>query len=141
MVSKMSFLLRNGVFGCTFLVYVLLLNAGAQTPNTLPYTPPKTIIQLVDMVEKEEIVLIDVRTPAEFEQGHLEGAVLIEYQLIEQEIAKYIMDKDKPIALYCRSGRRSGIAAAALTAQGYRNVLDIGAYEALKQAGYPVLEP
>ncbi len=72
-------------------------------------------------------VVIDVRTPAEFAAGHVEGAINIPYEQIGEKIrAVPGASKDQPILLYCRSGRRSSIAKEALEKQGYRRVLDGG---------------
>lgn len=73
--------------------------------------------------------LIDVRTPAEFSTGALPGAVNIEYQLIDQIVQQDSYDKSDSITLYCRSGRRSGIALKTLEALGWTNVRDIGGLE------------
>ncbi len=76
---------------------------------------------------------IDVRTAEEYKAGHLEGAVHIAYDEIEQKIAEVTADKTTEIKLYCRSGRRSGIALETLRSMGYSNVSNAGAYETLKQ--------
>ncbi|MCO6491883.1 MAG: rhodanese-like domain-containing protein [Phaeodactylibacter sp.] len=70
--------------------------------------------------------LIDVRTPEEFGEGHIEGAVNINFyddafiQQLEQQL-----DKDKPVMLYCRSGRRSANAAKQMQALGFKEVYDL----------------
>jgi len=69
---------------------------------------------------------IDVRTPAEFASGHVDGAVNIEFQLIADQIAELTTDKDATIRLYCRSGRRSGVAKQSLESLGYRNTSNEG---------------
>ncbi|MCO5249897.1 MAG: rhodanese-like domain-containing protein [Candidatus Kapabacteria bacterium] len=76
--------------------------------------------------ETKDIIVIDVRTLAEFNAGHVEGAKLIPYNEIEREIAKVTKDKKAPIAVYCRTGRRSGIAQKALESMGYVNVENYG---------------
>ncbi|MDF3127183.1 rhodanese-like domain-containing protein [Rheinheimera sp. 1928-s] len=76
---------------------------------------------------------IDVRTAEEYKAGHLEGAINIPYNEIEQKITDISADKTADIQLYCRSGRRSGIALETLTSMGYSNVTNAGAYEQLKQ--------
>lgn len=76
---------------------------------------------------------IDVRTLDEYNAGHLEGAVHIPYDEIKQKIASVNADKTTEIQVYCRSGRRSGIALETLRAMGYSNVTNAGAYEQLKQ--------
>lgn len=76
---------------------------------------------------------IDVRTAEEYRAGHLEGAVHIPFDEIEQKITAISADKTQDIQLYCRSGRRSGIALETLRRMGYNNVTNAGAYEQLKQ--------
>jgi phage shock protein E len=76
---------------------------------------------------------IDVRTAEEYNAGHLEGAINIPYDEIEQKIEAVSADKTADIQLYCRSGRRSGIALESLTNMGYSKVTNAGAYEQLKQ--------
>jgi phage shock protein E len=76
---------------------------------------------------------IDVRTAEEYKAGHLAGAINIPYDEIEQKIATVSVDKTADIQLYCRSGRRSGIALETLRGLGYSKVTNAGAYEQLKQ--------
>ncbi|WP_298444974.1 rhodanese-like domain-containing protein [uncultured Ferrimonas sp.] len=63
--------------------------------------------------------LIDVRTSAEFAAKHLEGAHNLPFDQIGATIASLKLDQAKPIVVYCRSGRRSGIAEQTLAQQGY----------------------
>ena len=76
---------------------------------------------------------IDVRTAEEYKAGHLEGAINIPYDEIEQKIQAVAADKTADIQLYCRSGRRSGIALETLRSMGYSKVTNAGSYEHLKQ--------
>jgi phage shock protein E len=71
------------------------------------------------------IVLLDVRTPAEFAQGHLQGAINIDFQsgYFAEEIAK--LDKDATYAVYCRSGNRSGQAVKVMSDLGFTNLYDM----------------
>ncbi len=71
-------------------------------------------------------LVIDVRTPREYTQGHLARATLIPYHQIGDKIAVLAPDKDRAIVLYCRSGRRSSIAKQTLERMGYTNVFDAG---------------
>jgi phage shock protein E len=80
----------------------------------------------------KDIIVIDVRTAAEYNSGHIEGAKLIPYDEIEREIAKVTKDKNAPIALYCRSGRRSGIALKMIESMGYKNVENYGSMGSAK---------
>ncbi|MCA1929665.1 rhodanese-like domain-containing protein [Rheinheimera sp.] len=76
---------------------------------------------------------IDVRTAEEFQAGHLEGAINIPYDEIAERIEAVGADKSAEIKLYCRSGRRSGIALETLRSMGYNNASNAGAYDQLKQ--------
>lgn len=70
--------------------------------------------------------VVDVRTEAEFNAGHIEGAALMPYDNIAQHIAQSEIDKADIIYLYCRSGRRAEIAKAVLLDMGYEQVVNLG---------------
>ena len=70
--------------------------------------------------------LLDARTRQEFEQGHIAGAVMIPEYEIKSSLDKLPSDRDALILVYCRSGRRSKIAAQALCELGYTNVKEFG---------------
>ncbi len=80
-------------------------------------------------------VLVDVRTPAEYNAERAVGALLLPHDLVRDRAANVLPDKSAAIDLYCRSGRRSGLALAALQAMGYTNVVNAGALDALKKGG------
>ena len=86
-----------------------------------------------------DVVLLDVRTAAEYDEGHLQKALNIDVkQSGFAEKAKSILPTDKTIAVYCRSGVRSVIAANQLAAEGYKVVNLKGGIKAWKEAGMPV---
>lgn len=74
-------------------------------------------------------VIVDVRSEAEWNEGHLEGAVLIPYDIIEQGITAVAPDKSTKIYLYCRSGRRTAIAEETLKKSGYGDLVNLGTLE------------
>lgn len=74
-------------------------------------------------------VLIDTRTQEEFNSGYVPGAVLIPYDEIAQRIIEVAPDKSTPVLLYCRSGRRAGIAEDALKKLGYEKVHNLGSLQ------------
>jgi len=72
-------------------------------------------------------VLLDVRTAEEFSTGYIAGAVLLPYDQIDAVSAPRVAtDKSAPVIVYCRSGRRSAIAASTLVKLGYKKVFDLG---------------
>ena len=74
----------------------------------------------------EEHIVLDTREQDEFDEGHIPGAILIPYTEIENKAEEMLPDKDKLILVYCRSGRRSKIAAESLSKLGYTNVKEFG---------------
>lgn len=74
----------------------------------------------------EEHIILDTREQDEFDEGHIPGAILIPYTEIENKAKEMLPDKDKLILVYCRSGRRSKIAAESLSKLGYTNVKEFG---------------
>lgn len=75
---------------------------------------------------EEKIILLDVRTIEENIEKRIPDSVLIPVDEIEQEAASKLTDKAATIFVYCRSGRRSAIAAEALVKMGYTSVYDLG---------------
>jgi phage shock protein E len=80
--------------------------------------------QLMD--SESDYVVLDVRTPEEYADGHIKGSMLIPYNEIGERAEDELPEKDKLILVYCRSGRRSKIAAQALAELGYTNVKEFG---------------
>lgn len=80
--------------------------------------------QALELMKENEYVIVDVRTKAEYEEGHLVDAINIPYDEIDENVE---LDKEKVIFVYCKSGNRSGIAYKNLKDLGYE-VYDLGAY-------------
>lgn len=85
---------------------------------------------------KAKGVWIDVRSPEEYKAGHLLNSVNIPVGDIASKISAIEPNKNNPINLYCRSGRRAEVARTELLKLGYTNVTNHGGYEDLKQQGY-----
>ncbi len=83
-------------------------------------------------------LLLDVRTAEEFASGHLPGAVNISLQDLPSRLGE--VPVDQPVVLYCRSGNRSGQAAALLEEAGYTQVADLGGIIDWQAAGLPVVQ-
>lgn len=78
------------------------------------------------MDSEEGYVILDVRTQAEYDEGHIPGAVVIPDTEIEARAEEELPDKDQLILVYCRSGRRSKNAAGILAELGYTNIREFG---------------
>ena len=91
-----------------------------------------------EMMASQEVVVVDVRTREEYDGGHIENAVLVPNENIGSEMPEALPDKEAPLLVYCRSGRRSKDAAEKLLALGYQSVYDFGGvidwpYELVKE--------
>lgn len=111
--SRLPFILA-GVAGVVLLGWFFLAR------STVAALTPEEAQQLATV--DSSVVLLDVRTPQEFRSttGHLQGALLIPVQELEQRMNELAPYKDKTIVAYCRTGNRSGKAAALLQAQGFK---------------------
>ena len=78
------------------------------------------------MDSEEGYIILDVRTQEEYDEGHIPGAIVISHEEIEEKAEDVLTDKDQLILVYCRSGRRSKIAAEALVELGYTNIKEFG---------------
>lgn len=89
------------------------------------------------MIEKvPKLQLVDVRTPDEFEQGYIPAAMLIDFKSPDFKEQLKVLKKRRPVAIYCRSGNRSGQAFEILKAMGFRKIYDLeGGITAWQQQG------
>ena len=97
--------------------------------------------EFAELIADSNVVTLDVRKADEFAEGHIKGAVLIDQfqsDFMEQAAAK--LPKEKTIAVYCRSGRRSANAAGKLADVGYKCVNLKGGIIAWKEANMPVVK-
>ena len=79
------------------------------------------------LIEKNKGVLIDVRSPEEFAEGHIEGAINIPVETIKDgQNLQEVPDLNKPLLLYCRTGRRATVAGQYLVNAGYKYVVNFG---------------
>ena len=87
-------------------------------------TSPQDVKKLVEA----GALVVDVRSVDEYSGGHVSGALNIPHEQVVEGLEKIPKAREKEIVLYCRSGRRSGIAQAALKAAGYSRVHNAGGY-------------
>ena len=111
------------------LLGVMLLTACGQTAETVQEAVFVSITaeaakEIMDT--EEDFFILDVRTREEYDEGHIPGAVLIPNTEIETRAEEELPDKGPLILVYCRSGRRSKLAAQILADLGYTNVKEFG---------------
>lgn len=92
--------------------------------NSYKQITPKEAKTMMD--EQEDYILLDVRAQEEFDEGHIEGAIVIPDTEIADRAQDELTDKEYTILVYCRSGRRSKIAAQTLADLGYTNIYEFG---------------
>lgn len=78
------------------------------------------------IIDSEDVIILDVRTQEEYNEGHIENSVLLPVNDIADKAEEKLPDKDAKILVYCRSGNRSATAAKQLIKMGYTNVYDFG---------------
>ena len=108
-----------------FLAVILL--AGCSAPKETASYRQISMDEAITMMEEESgYIILDVRTPEEFADKHIPGAVNIPNETISTEKIPELPDKDQLILVYCRSGNRSKQASEKLAALGYTNVVEFG---------------
>jgi rhodanese-related sulfurtransferase/glyoxylase-like metal-dependent hydrolase (beta-lactamase superfamily II) len=102
---------------------------------------PHITVQDLEQLQREEadLQIADVRRPAEWDEGHIEGALLLPLNRIAIEMDQ--LDPERPIAVHCKGGYRSAIAASLLLRAGFRQIVNVaGGFDAWKAAGLPVAQ-
>lgn len=135
-MSNLKFAIFSKSIFCLLLVGLALpafaLEAGQEILS------PRAAAQLL---EKEGVALVDVRTPSEYAEGHIEGAVNLNFfgPRFEEELGK--LPKDRPILLYCKTGVRSARAAEMFRDVGFEKVYDLGGgISAWTRTGLPLIK-
>ena len=113
LLMLLAFTLPLGCVGCS--------DGGSATYEQIDGAKAKAL-----MDSESGYIIIDARTQEEYDGGHIPGAILIPEYEIADRAEKELPDKDQSILVYCRSGRRSKIAAEELVKLGYTNVKEFG---------------
>jgi rhodanese-related sulfurtransferase len=94
------------------------------------------------LIATQQPFILDVRTPREFNDGHIPGAVLIPVQQLADRVSELAAQRQRGIFIYCRSGNRSTVAAEILHRAGFRTIWNLrhGILE-WQSAGYPMVTP
>lgn len=112
---------------------------GACSSDTGTSTDAVRTVAAADAVEVlGERTVIDVRTPAEYAAGHVAGAVNIDVEASDFTEQISTLDPKGDYLVYCRSGRRSALAADAMAKAGFTDIIDAGGLDGLATAGAPI---
>lgn len=96
---------------------------------------------VAELQSDPQAILVDVRTPAEFQSGHLRGALNLELDRLEAQAAQALPDKNANLVVYCRSGNRSAFAVQILERMGYTHLVNVtGGIAAWSAQGLPVVQ-
>lgn len=106
------------------LISLTFFSCGKKTSDTYEQISQEEAYNI--MKTESDYIILDTRTPEEFSEGHIPDAICIDYQEVGARAEKELPDKDKLILVYCRSGRRSKIAAQTLCEMGYTNIKEFG---------------
>ena len=113
LIALLTFTLPFGCVGCS--------GSGSASYEQISGAEAKAL-----MDSESGYIILDAREQDEYDEGHIPGAILIPYGEIADRAEKELPDKDQLILVYCRSGRRSKIAAEELVKLGYTNVKEFG---------------
>jgi rhodanese-related sulfurtransferase len=115
---------------------VLLLAGCSSSSNAVDLS----VTEFSSKVAEAGIITLDVRTPGEFNEGHIDGAQLIDFQSGNFESEIETLDKSKTYAVYCRSGSRSGQAVKIMSDAGFTNIYNLdGGVIDWANAGLPLV--
>jgi phage shock protein E len=117
---------REAVMRSLLRALALLFAFGCAAPRVV--TPRVVDGDTAHRLVAEGIRVVDVRTPAEFNTGHVPGAVNIPYDQMAQRHAE-LGPPSTPVLVYCRSGHRSGLAIAVLREKGFTDIYDLKTYD------------
>jgi phage shock protein E len=122
----------------------IALAANAADPPAVAVAdaaPPITQAELLARLDHKDpgLIVLDVRTPAEFAAGHVPGARNVSHDLLSSRLEELGDLRDKQVVLYCRSGRRTALAAETLRAAGFTKLLHLqGDYLAWEAEHRPI---
>ena len=108
------------------MVLLLLSGCAAQAQREQSYRQIDMDEAIAMMEAENDYIILDVRTPEEFSEKHIPGAINVANETIGSEEIPELPDKDQLILVYCRSGNRSKQASEKLVALGYTNIVEFG---------------
>ena len=112
------------IITCTAILYGCTSGGENKMKNSYEQITPAEAKEIMD--EREDYIILDVRTQEEFDEAHIDGAILIPDYEIADKAESILKNKNQLILVYCRSGRRSKLAASELVSLGYTNIKEFG---------------
>ena len=112
------------IITCTAVLYGCTQGGENKMENSYEQITPAEAKEIMD--SQDGYIILDVRTQEEFDEAHIDGAILIPDYEIADKAESVLKDKDQLLLVYCRSGRRSKLAASELVTLGYTNVKEFG---------------
>ena len=107
-------------------VLLLIILIGCVGTPQLETEYKKISSQQAEAMMSDDVIILDVRTQEEFDNGHIKNAVLLPDYEIKEKAESVITDKNQTVLVYCRTGVRSEAASKELIEMGYTNVFDFG---------------
>ena len=119
--------MKRIIIAVSVVLMLISLLVGCNDGNNKNVYEQITPVKAKALMDSEEgYIILDVRTPEEFAERHIEGAILIPDYEIGEKAESILTDKEQLILVYCRSGRRSKNAANKLATLGYTNIKEFG---------------
>ncbi|RLF58776.1 MAG: rhodanese-like domain-containing protein [Thermoplasmata archaeon] len=131
------------------LISIVILQGCTTTEDDSPYSKTQTLLDITAIesyyliqnnTENPNFIIIDIRTPEEYESGHLADSIIIDYyeSTFEKDIDQ--LDKEKTYLIYCRTGRRTGLAMDIMEDLNFLNVYNmLGGITQWETEGLPII--
>ncbi|NMP30348.1 rhodanese-like domain-containing protein [Thalassotalea sp. M1531] len=110
----------TSLFKTIFIVILTILSLSAYADR--PTVSQEQVLSLINAPKAETYTLLDVRSDKEFSEGHVKSAINVSHDALTDKLSMLPNDKDQLVIVYCRSGRRAGIAEQILRDKGFTNV-------------------
>ena len=108
-----------------FFILVTILSTSSVFAQKNETISQKNLQTMMSVPHKNKMLLLDVRTPQEYAEGHVPGAINISYDTVKDNLNKLLPYKNKTVVVYCRSGHRAGIAKGILAENGFTKLLHL----------------
>ena len=123
-MKRLTRILLPALIALTAVMIFTGCGSSADDKKTYRQVSPEEAAAMME--EETDYIILDVRTQEEYEASHIPGAICIPNETIGTDDIPELPDKDQLILVYCRSGRRSKLAAQSLADLGYSNIREFG---------------